>query len=567
MSRRKNTRAEESSSEEDDDDDSSEEEESSSDDDSSSSSEEGDYEEEEFEEDQDYDPLAETLDNLIDAVVDYEHPSEGWEIVRQWLRNHGIDETKASVEIKGEFDTTALHVACRNMPPVDVVDIMLMAAPDMIFWADSFGWLPLHYACANGADISVVKLLLGSYPDSTLTTDKRGRTPLHFALGNVEVPPTAALVKLLAGKNGESAKWPDENVMLPIHYACAYGATVEVLEVLIGAWEDSMTKTDSKGRTPLHFAMGNADRPNSPNVIKLLLELLDSGGMDVLDEENNIPLHLLSTKAQTVDESNIDARDNIEKCLEIYLKSSEKTSIEFLTCIQNMPEWLRDVAVIHPTVQTMLNTKISSRFPTMILMLDFYFLAAVIGAFSMTSLQSIDRRFNELNTTADSRSVSAALLSPLYIGALYFLLREITQMISVRSQTTVLAYLFDPENMLNLSFVFLTIYYSILMQTGMGDDVRFRTGAAFTLGICYLQVLAYLKSILIDFAVFVSGVVYVTTRLVAFVMCLLITVLAFAQMVSVLLILWLPFKECRNTSHLHSSFYAVVHIVSTKYRV
>ena len=35
-----------------------------------------------------------------------------------------------------------------------------MAAPDMIFWADSFGWLPLHYACANGASLEVVKVLL-----------------------------------------------------------------------------------------------------------------------------------------------------------------------------------------------------------------------------------------------------------------------------------------------------------------------------------------------------------------------------------------------------------------------
>ena len=103
-------------------------------------------------------------------------------------------------------------------------------------------------------------------------------------------------------------------------------------------------------------------------------------------------------------------------------------------------------------------------------------------------------------------------------------------MISVRSQTTVIAYLLDPENILNLAFVFLTTYYTILMQTGSGNDERFRTGAALTLGLCYLQVLAYLKSILIDFAVFVSGVVYVTTRLVAFMVCLLISVMAFAQM-------------------------------------
>jgi len=249
-----------------------------------------------------------------------------------------------------------------------------------------------------------------------------------------------------------------------------------------------------------------------------------------MDAEKNLPLHLLSTKAESVEEDKFQMRDTIGKCLDIYLKANPKTSIEFLTGIQKMPEWLRDIAVIHPTVQTMLNAKISSRFPTMILMLDFYFLAAVIGTFSFTSRESLERRYNPLNVENSSRSVSGALLSPLFIGAIYFLGREITQMISTHSQTTVLTYLMDPENMLNLAFVFLTLYYTVLMVTGMGDDNQFRTGCAFTIGLCYLQVLAYLKSILIDFAVFVSGVVYVTTRLVAFIVCLMITVLAFSQM-------------------------------------
>jgi hypothetical protein len=191
---------------------------------------------------------------------------------------------------------------------------------------------------------------------------------------------------------------------------------------------------------------------------------------------------------------------------------------------------VRDIAVIHPTVQTMLNVKISSRFPTMILLLDFYFLAMVIGCFSFTAQESIERRFNKQNTTAQSRSVSVALLSPLYIGSLYFLGREITQMVSVRQQTTIISYIADPENAVNLAFVFMTTYYTICMQTGIGDDNRFRAGASMTIGLCYAQVLAYFKSIFIEFAVFVSGLVYVTTRLVAFMVCLLIVVTAFAQM-------------------------------------
>jgi hypothetical protein len=54
----------------------------------------------------------------------------------------------------------------------------------------------------------------------------------------------------------------------------------------------------------------------------------------------------------------------------------------------------------------------------------------VIGCFSVTAKESIERRYNAQNTTAESRSVSVALLSPLYIGVLYFLGREITQMVS-----------------------------------------------------------------------------------------------------------------------------------------
>jgi hypothetical protein len=94
-----------------------------------------------------YDPIADALDALIDSVADYDDPAELWDHVRQWLRTRDLAETRAAVEYKGEFDTTALHVACRNHPPVDVVEVMLRAAPDMIFWADSFGWLPVRFRC------------------------------------------------------------------------------------------------------------------------------------------------------------------------------------------------------------------------------------------------------------------------------------------------------------------------------------------------------------------------------------------------------------------------------------
>jgi hypothetical protein len=370
------------------------------------------------------------------------------------------------------------------------------------------------------------------------------------------------------------------------------GAPVEVCSVLIESWEDGMGMKDSKGRNALHFAMvsectrlscqrwnwhsfpfmqsslslpldlqtqGNADRANTPSIIETLLSLDDKSQLDILDSDSCLPLHLLSAKAELVEETNETGRENVLNCVNIYLDSSPKLRSVFLVGIRNLPDWLRDVAVIHPTVQTMLNTKITSRlvyvdddnlcsspveliltthgsslhvsrFPTMILMLDFYFLAAIIGAFSVSSLQSIERRNNPNNTEFSDRAVSFALLSPLYIGSFYFLTREITQFISVKEQTSITGYLGDPENFLNLTFVFLISYFSVMMNTGWGNDERFQIGCALTIGISWLQVLAYLKSILIEFAVFVSGVIFVMKRIFAFMVCTLIMVVAWAQM-------------------------------------
>ena len=133
--------------------------------------------------------------------------------------------------------------------------------------------------------------------------------------------------------------------------------------------------------------------------------------------------------------------------------------------------------------------------------------------FCVTLEQSINRRFNKQNDgdfTVNGRAVSAALLSPLYLGAIYFSGREITQMISVRHSTTFFAYALDSENFINLTFIIMTIVCTALMQTGKGDDNMFANVAAITTGFQGMQVLAYLKSILIEFAVFVSSVTFVS---------------------------------------------------------
>lgn len=137
-----------------------------------------------------------------------------WEPVREWLRTHSADEVRAAAQQRGDSAMTALHLACRNVAPSDIIDVLLSIAIDTAQWQDSFGWLPIHYACACGADPNVIKSLAEAFPESKTTIDRRGRTPLHFALGNSnpDSPVSPAVVVLLSSTG--AASYADDNGML-----------------------------------------------------------------------------------------------------------------------------------------------------------------------------------------------------------------------------------------------------------------------------------------------------------------------------------------------------------------
>jgi hypothetical protein len=119
-----------------------------------------------------------------------------WEPVRDWMRTHSAEEVRAAAEQRDDAGKTALHFACQNAPPPDVIDVFLSIAVDIVQWPDSFTWLPIHYACAYGADTQVIKSLAEAFPESKTTVDRKGRTPLHFALGTSNSNSPAVVVLL-----------------------------------------------------------------------------------------------------------------------------------------------------------------------------------------------------------------------------------------------------------------------------------------------------------------------------------------------------------------------------------
>lgn len=92
-----------------------------------------------------------------------------------------------------------------------------------------------------------------------------GLTALHFAARH---DPPLDVIDVLLSIAVDTVQWPDSFGWLPIHYACASGSDSEVIKALAEAYPESKTTVDRRGRTPLHFALG--DKPASPDIIFLL---------------------------------------------------------------------------------------------------------------------------------------------------------------------------------------------------------------------------------------------------------------------------------------------------------
>ncbi|MEM7589729.1 MAG: hypothetical protein AAF320_06215 [Myxococcota bacterium] len=88
---------------------------------------------------------------------------------------------------------------------------------------------------------------------------------------------------------------------------------------------------------------------------------------------------ILADFSQTVSK-HAEGHGNVQKCLEYLLNAEPTPTADFFTALQSLPDWLKDGAVVMPVVQHLLNEKISQRFPTFILMLDFYVLVVIIFA-------------------------------------------------------------------------------------------------------------------------------------------------------------------------------------------
>lgn len=115
--------------------------------------------------------------------------------------------------------------------------------------------------------------------------DEINRSPLHYLVW--ARPPTDLVERLLqlapdaVQRRGTVFGW------LPLHFACGYEASVDVVQLLLEAYPKATEVQDNDGDLPLHIACYNG---LSTNIVRMLLETYPKA-TEISNNKGYLPLH------------------------------------------------------------------------------------------------------------------------------------------------------------------------------------------------------------------------------------------------------------------------------------
>lgn len=134
----------------------------------------------------------------------------------------------------------------------DLVVLKPLITPETAKAKDIFyGLLPLFWALSYGAPAEVLRALLDAYPAAAEEKHPQGWTPLHYA----EKLDAEALKLLLARCPKTASREVDNEGALPLHWVAEHDAPKEVVELLLEAYPEGLSKRDGRGRVPAQLAM------------------------------------------------------------------------------------------------------------------------------------------------------------------------------------------------------------------------------------------------------------------------------------------------------------------------
>ena len=179
---------------------------------------------------------------------------EDFDRIRQWLNTNKDDNNSylAALTYQGYLNATPILNISYKLPPLDIIQIIVKYAPEVLKMKDDTGVLPIHLACESRVSLEVIQALITASPDTIKDEDNKGLLPLHWACREdasldilnflIESYPEGRYQKdklgrtpLLFVTNREYAMEKDRNGMLLLHHACNNGYSYHLFCFLIQA--------------------------------------------------------------------------------------------------------------------------------------------------------------------------------------------------------------------------------------------------------------------------------------------------------------------------------------------
>lgn len=195
-------------------------------------------------------------------------------------------ERKAAVDAADTSRRTALHVVVQSLGKPGHLDVAkaLIGARAKPQAADVHRKTPLHYAARRGA-LELVRLLLNSKAELK-SKDSGGETAVHEAARGPDASP--ALEVLVSA--GADPRATDSKRRTPLHFAAFHGNEAALLVLFRefaklgpGAGSD----VDEKGETALHYACRNGQADSIARLLRLIQ-------VDTPNKDGQSGLHLAS---------------------------------------------------------------------------------------------------------------------------------------------------------------------------------------------------------------------------------------------------------------------------------
>eukprot|EP00977_Amphora_coffeiformis_P028064 scaffold34685_cov183-Amphora_coffeaeformis.AAC.44 len=108
------------------------------------------------------------------------------------------------------------------------------------------GMTALHSACISYPPVHIVKAMLTTCPEVALQQNFSGETPLHLASYSASEEVQECLLETVP----EAASYRDQYGDSPLHFAARAGATLPLLQKMVNAFPDAISRVNKRGVTP-----------------------------------------------------------------------------------------------------------------------------------------------------------------------------------------------------------------------------------------------------------------------------------------------------------------------------